>query len=202
MFVFEQATYTFRVCSATVLQEKIPVFLWWFFHSRKKLSCYTVCVVHNLLVAVMRTLPQIIMPPDSLTHHVAMCVVPLATYVQCWMKWNAHISQCILSATNVLLQAKRRGQEVLDLQEGKGKLLSLDCRTFLEHMVCLQWYLRSLEPISFVHSVVCIFISSVHVLLKLFCVFVELVCVIVVHYSIWFPDLLIRFFQYLLYIYC
>ena len=44
------------------------------------------CVVQNLLVAVMRALRQIIMPPDSLTHHVAMCVVPLATYVQCQMK--------------------------------------------------------------------------------------------------------------------
>ena len=33
-------------------------------------------VVQNLLVAVMRTLPQITMPPDSLTHHVGMCVVP------------------------------------------------------------------------------------------------------------------------------
>ena len=39
-------------------------------------------------------------------------------------------------------------------------ILSLDCRT-LEH-IYLQWYLCSLEPISFVHYVVCIFISSVH----------------------------------------
>ena len=133
------------------------------------------CVVWNLLVAVMRTLPQLCLPPD---HHVAMCVVPLATYVQCWMKWNVHISECILSATNVLLWAKRRGQEVLDLQEGIGKLLSLDCRTFLQHMVC---YLRSPEPISFVHSVVYIYIfctCTVKIIFLWFTVFVlKMACI-------------------------
>ena len=51
---------------------------------------------------------------------------------------NGHISQCILSVVNVLLQAKGREQEVLDLREGKGRLLILDRRTFLNYF-CSSW---------------------------------------------------------------
>ena len=100
MCVLEQATYTCTVCSATVLTRKnfCILVVGLSFLKKAPLLCY---VVQNLLVAVMRTLPQITMPPDSLTHHVAMCVVPLATYVQCQMKCNAHISHCIQFAMNV-----------------------------------------------------------------------------------------------------